>query len=444
MIIILILGTALIWTFGYFLSCLLINKSSFWEKASLGFILGIGIFTFLWFLLNWAGIPYNLFSGMILILGLNLLALSVYRIAHKQWPWKTKININYFKNLSLLEKVGIGILIFLCVSAFIQNLYWPIRFWDSIALYDFRAKIFAETGFMQTAIAQGDFFGYPLLTSLAHALVYILGGGNPSFLYSLFYIFFLINFFINLKKMKLSRLAIIILTLITAVCPRLFEHTQWAYTNLPYTIYLVLSSIYLYFGTKNKDIGMFILSALLMGLSTWTRSTEPFWMSGVIASVLFSITIRKWLWPFVYTGLIASIMIPWRAFLAIHNEGSVNVVSQVTSVSSAVVQNLQASVLKPTIDFFTANVIQMYLIYFILFSLIILIKIFSKTKEWLFAFIVVLNIMLAFAGTLIFVKYIAYYQDIPDSLARMVMFISPLVVFLFAEQLAETKWGKSG
>jgi len=439
MIILLVIGITLVWIFGFLLSCLLINKNGIWEKVSLGFILGIGIFTFIWFLLNWAGLQYNLLSGMGLVFGLNLLTLTTYRIRYKKWAWGTRLKTNYFRKLSLLEKIGLGILIFLAISAFIQNLYWPIHYWDSIVLYDFRAKLFAQTGLMQAAISQGYFFGYPLLTSLAHTWVYVLGFGNPSFLYSLIYISFLVNFFINVKKIKLSRLAVIILTILIAISPRLFEHTQWAYTNLPYTIYIVLGSIYLYWGMKNKDIGSYLLSAILMGLSTWTRSTEPFWLAGILMAIYASIFLKKWLWPFLYIGLVGLLMIPWRAFQSTYKEGTVNVVSQVASVSSAVVQNIKVSVLQPTINFFMVNVIQMYMIYFVLLIIIVLIKILIRSKEWFFTLLVFANFVMTFAGTLIFVKYVAYYQGIPDSLSRMVMFIPPLIIFLLAELLLEIK-----
>jgi hypothetical protein len=137
--------------------------------------------------------------------------------------------------------------------------------------------------------------------------------------------------------------------------------------------------------------------------------------------------------------VVASIMLPWRVFQGIYNLGTVNVASQVASTSQGVVQSLQFSILKPAFDFVMANVVNMYLIYFVLLGIILLIKLFTKSKEWLFASLIILDLGLTFAGTLIFVKDTVYWQDIPDSLARMVMFVPVLILFLSAELLSEIK-----
>lgn len=435
-----ITGFGLIFLFGYKLCRILLPNAEFLELLSLGFFIGSGLFTFLWFILNWFGIPYTLVSGLALLAFLILLDVCFEKFFLKR-ELKKKIffDFSYFKKLNLVDKSLLVIIVFLCVSALVQTVYWPIRYWDSMVLYDFRAKVFTQTGFMQDAIARGYFFGYPLFTSLAHTWVYVIGGDNPSFLYGLFYLSFIVLFFFNIKKLNLKRILVLALTLSVAISPRLFDHTQWAYTNLPYSIYIILGSIYLYFGIKQKNFGSFIVSAILIGLSTWTRTAEPFWLSCIVMVVVASLFIRKWLWPFVYTALVTLIMIPWRFFQASYNEGSTNVASQVVSTTSAVAQNLQLSILKPTFDFFMTNVIKMYLIYFVLLGIIILIKLIIKSRKWLFTFLIIVNLGLAFAGTLIFVKYQPYWQEIPDSLARMMMFIPSLVIFLFAVLLSEMK-----
>jgi hypothetical protein len=47
--------------------------------------------------------------------------------------------------------------------------------------------------------------------------------------------------------------------------------------------------------------------------------------------------------------------------------------------------------------------------------------------------------MLVFGGTLIFVRDTPYWQEISDSLARMVMFIPPMVIFLMADVFSSFK-----
>jgi len=443
------IGFFLIFLFGYKLSWILLPRVEKLEQISLGYILGIGIFTFIWFLLNWMGIPYNLMNGLAILLSLNIILCVVDRVFYKTREEKSIVELSFFKKLNMIEKFLLGIIVFLCISALVQNIYWPIRSWDSLVLYDFRAKIFAQTGFMQEAIAQGYFFSYPLLTSLAHTWVYLLGGTNPSFLYGFYYISLLIILYSNFKKLKIGRIFILLLTVLVAISPRLFDHTQWAYTNLPYSIYIVLSSIYLYFGIKKKDFGAYIISALLIGLSTWTRMAEPFWLSCVIIAIASSLLIKKWLWPFLYISLVGLIMLCWKVFqlpftvvnTTVNNKLSTDVVNQISPISPGVVQNFQISIFKQTFNFIMTNVVEKYLIYFIFLGIILIIKLLTKSKEWFFVAIIFIDLVFIFIGTLVFVNSTPYWQDIPDSLSRMVMFIPALVIFLSAELLSEMEIG---
>jgi hypothetical protein len=308
-----------------------------------------------------------------------------------------------------------------------------------MVLYDFRAKIFAQTGSMQDAIARGYFFGYPLLTSLIHTWSYLLGVSNPQFYYGFLYTFLVINFFTNIKKLKVNRLLSLFITALVAVSPRLFDHTQWAYTNLPYSIYIILGSIYLYWGIKNKDLGSFITSALLIGLSTWTRTAEPFWLSCLVMGIAFSLFIKKWLWPLIYITIFCSIMLPWRMFQSMFGDGGVNVANQIVSTSVGAVTNFQFSIIRTTLDFVMINVVNEYLGHFLLLAIILVVKFLIKSKNWFFSFLILFDLCLTFAGTLIFVKDTSYWSEIPNSLTRMVMFIPVMVLFLSGEVLGELR-----
>jgi hypothetical protein len=428
-----IVSTIAICILGYLLSGLFLTEKI--EKFSLCFILGLGVFTLYWFLLNLIGIPFNLLSGFILILLLIILVSVLSKLIHK------KINrikkFIYFGNMNILEKILLGAIVFLFLSSFLGDIYWPVRHWDSLTLYDFRSKIFVETGFMTEAISIGGFFGYPLMTSLSHTFIYLSGFSNPSFIYFFFYISFVTNFFTNLKKLKLRRVVVLLLTLLIAISPRIFDHSLSAYTNLPYLTYLVLGSIYLYFGIKNKDLGTFILSALLIGLSTWTRSVEPFWLSSIIAAILFSFMNRKWFWPVLYLLIFLSVILPWRFFLSYHHAGTANIANQVVSTASGLLTSLNIVSIISSINFIIANVIYPYSGFFLLMSLVVLYKFIYKSKNWIYTAIMVIDLALLLGGVVIFSQNISYWQDIPDSLTRMAMFISPMVIFLSAEAISE-------
>jgi hypothetical protein len=75
--------------------------------------------------------------------------------------------------------------------------------------------------------------------------------------------------------------------------------------------------------------------------------------------------------------------------------------------------------------------------YFILFVIILIFKFSIKSKNWLFPILIIFDLGLTFAGTLVFAKYYVGWQEIPDSLSRMVMFMPLLIVFSCAELLSE-------
>lgn len=432
-IILTIIGLLCIGIFGWVIVNLLLVGISLIEKMSLSFIVGSGVFTFIWFLLNWLGLPYNLLSSSLIL----CLPVSVFLFKFKFSS--KKISLPSLKNFDIVEKIMIITIVFIVLSAIFQTVYWPIRYWDSMVLYDFRARIFAQTGFMQDAISRGNFFGYPLLTSLMHTFIYLFGLTNPLFYYSLLYLCLIIIFFENVKKFNLGRPTSLFLTLLVAVSPRFFDHTQWGYTNLPYSIYIILGSIYFYWGIKNKNLGSFVISSILIGLSTWTRTAEPFWLSYIILSVIFSILVKKWFWPLIYSFVVGAFMFPWRIYMSLFNEGEVNVVSQVVNTSVEVARNIFTSLIVPVLGYIFVNVIYQYLEYFILFVIILIFKISIKSKNWIFVSIFVLNLTLTFAGTLIFAKFTDYWNEIPDSLSRMVMFMPVMILFLAGELLSEIK-----
>ena len=118
-----IIGILLIILFGYRLANVLVSKANLIEKIALGYILGIGIFTFIWFLMNLMNIPYNLMSGFLLLIILNIVTLVVNRFKFDRWFEKIRFDFVYFKKLDILEKLILGIIVFICLSALFENIY---------------------------------------------------------------------------------------------------------------------------------------------------------------------------------------------------------------------------------------------------------------------------------------------------------------------------------
>ena len=271
---------------GLPLGLLISKKQNLFNVLGGAFPLGIGIFTLLMFLGNLIGIKFSLLNEVILLASL-VIPLMVFA--------RKRIKI-FFINLqksfkrpvfTSVEKIMLAVLIFLVATSLVNTLYWPGHIWDSLTLY-------AETGFMKEAWIASYYWGYPLLTSLAHTIVYLCGGAYPQFLYSLFYLSLGLFFYGSLREFT-SRKISMFFTLMLFITQPIFYHSLISLTNLPYTVYLFFAAIYIYLWDKKRERGYLILSALFTGLSTWTRSVEPFWMGLLLIVVLVSLY-RKRIW----------------------------------------------------------------------------------------------------------------------------------------------------
>ncbi len=155
--------------FGVLLVQIIQPKMGLLEQMAIGYLFGIGLFTFILFLLNLVRIPYAVVPASITLLTLiSITAITVQLTQRPNWVelLKSKIkSLPNLKNLTSAEKVPFILLLILILIALVISAYWPVKDWDSIVLYDFRAKTFVQTGYMDAGIKLGYFFGYPLLTS---------------------------------------------------------------------------------------------------------------------------------------------------------------------------------------------------------------------------------------------------------------------------------------
>jgi phosphoglycerol transferase MdoB-like AlkP superfamily enzyme len=133
-------------------------------------------------------------------------------------------------------------------------------------------------------------------------------------------------------------------------------------------------------------------------------------------------------------------MLPWRIFESSYKVGSgVNVAFQIISTTRAVFQNTSANIFITSAKYLYRDFIRPYGMFLVIFLLIMIFKVITRSKKWILVTLIIFNLALVFAGIIIYVKYIPYLADLSDSLTRMMMFIPPMVIFLFAELISEAE-----
>jgi hypothetical protein len=437
MILSIILILLIILGIGLPLTLLVCPKLNRFSALGLSFPLGIGIFTLVMFITNLAGVRFSLLNEVLLLLLISV-PLTFFGMKQIKIFFVDLFNIGKNLDLSSVEKIIFGALILLVVLSFVYTLYWPVYLWDSLVLYDFRAHIFAQSGFMKDAFIDSYYFGYPLLTSLAHTIVYLAGGKYPQFLYSLFYFSLGVSFYGFLREF-ISRKLSLLSTLILLIAQPLFYHSLISYTNLPFTVYLSLGSLCVYLWDKKRERGYLILSALLIGLSTWTRSVEPFWLAILLVVFLTSIY-RKKIWNIVvYSLFFFPIHEIWKVFQNSIRGSSTTTVTEVASYGSILPKLLDMNKWGMVIVYLYKYVALPWGAIFAVFVLVtISLFILKKQKEFFLIFFITFALLaVLLAGTFAFSLGVENWFAIGDAAQRLSMLFYPFFVYCIALVLYE-------
>ncbi len=428
MIMLLILLLILIIFLGLEITVILGVKVSLPERLSLSFLLGLGFSTFIVFLLAYVfNLDFSLTNTFTILISLCIVTFAI----------KCKEIICFFKEIkfkkvSIKPKMAIfwGFILAIFAYTLLINSFWPVSDWDALALYDFRSKVFLiDTNLIHAALASGYFTPYPLLTSLAHLFMYQVGLNNPKFIYSLFYLSFIVVFYNSLRK-NVSENKTIFFTTILALVPEILTQTTTAYTNLPYTAYLCSGTFYLYDWIKKREHSSLLLSAILVGLSSWVRITEPLWLVPLLIVIIISIKEKKWKEFIYYPVIILTFYLPWKLFMNYVDRMTIVASDAAASNYPLLLREINIGRIGLIVDYLYKYVFSTWGLIFLLFILVVIRAIISRKKgDNIFLFITLLFFIAIFVGTLVLSTIFPWWQDIPDSARRMSMFLLPLIIF---------------
>lgn len=430
------IGLLLTTYFGYCLLEMVNLKVDRLLKLPLSYLIGIGVQTLVMFYMAVAEVKLNTVNVFEIILTISVvvtigtlyfkksfLPIKFITLFQKLVQGKLRLFIGF----TLPEKLLVIIITAVFIFVLIDGAYMPITGWDSMALYDFRAKVFFITGYMKDAIDRGYFFGYPLMTTMMNTWVYLLGGQYPRFMYSFIYISFSLIFY-SLSRHSTSRLKALIFTLLLMVSPQIFGHASFDYSNMPYTAYFFVSSAFLYLWTKNKQIAFLIVSAVLMGLATWIRSTDPFWTVNIVTLIIWAVVNKKPLPLILYLFLFLPIQQSWNIFVSSYSQiVSTQVIA--SSAFSVLLQGLDVGRLFDVVKFVIQN-IGLKLALYIILSVLATLAAGNTIKRHAYLLLVVSgNVGLLVLGSYIFSFIWPGWGLIGESLQRMSFVFVPLLLY---------------
>lgn len=409
-------------------------------RFGLAYLLGCGLVTWVWFLFFRLGIPFTIQSFLtattvIYLLGTVLGRFFPQPIRPKSLDIKSLPKPYFY----LLMIAGVGLLVHLMITS-----YDPITAWDSITMYDFRGRIIALNHDLTDIINSAYHLSYPLMISLFHASVYIMGGVNAQALHTLLIIAFLGVIFSHLSAWTNIKLATIT-TLLIMYSYDFFYLGSYAYTNVPYTIFLLTSIVYT-ISPNNQKTGQaeLILAGLILGIAYWTRSAEPFWILAlplilwegvrrkIYLSALFSIGVffllrQSWV---SYSSPLLSKLLPSSAE-SVFTHFTLDNLRYIFTIKSSLYWYLRLNVIDP------------YTKYWLLLLLnIIASVIIRKRRQLQLTLFGIFAFSLAVGGTIIFSTFYTTWAEIGDSARRMMLFIVPLSLITSAYAYSVLKENK--
>lgn len=432
--ILVVITVFLIFTFGLLLINLVSPRLSILEKVGLAWPVGMGIYTFLLFLIQLPGLQLNSILVFTFLIFLNLILILIAGGKTKKFlTGLPKICQRQFPQLNIFSLSAAGVLIVLVGSAAARAFFWPVTYWDALAHFDYRARLIAQFGNITQAAANVgfSFHPYPPLTSLANSIFYIVGGAttSPLVFYALTYLSLAIIFYavaINFVNYKLA----VLFTILLVSTPLFWEHSASSYTNLPYAFYLGMAGVYFsrFFLTPEKSF--FIIGLLLFLLATWTRSpNEPFFAAFILVLAIFTWKRKiSWFYVGIFAGTFLLLDFIWLAYLKIVT--TTPPVSLPLSLSWEISSYFDFPKLVRMADLLTQTGFKTLGSLLLVFLISFFLR-FDKIQKYPYLMLLILsNLAVVIFGTYLFTIGWPFWENsILNSANRLIMFAGPILLF---------------
>lgn len=393
------------------------------EHYALSFIIGSGITTFIWFLFY--------------LLGNNLTVPTLFISS------LVSANIGFFlfqnfdntcigSRVNGFNKILARIVFVLLGLSILVSVYSPIVSWDSLTLYDFRGTVIANSHSLVDIESTTYLLSYPLMTSLIHAAVYMLGGNNPQLFYSLLLTSLIGIIYGRMYIWTNSRYSVLTALLVVSN-PFIWQHATISYTNLPYAVFMLAGLCY-------APTSLF-LSGILIGLSTWVRVSEPFWILGLLFLLYYGIRQKKIFVASISVTIAYLIKYTWSSYLA-----NAYIRSDLIGAESSQIYNFEMfGKIVANIGSITSYISQFILMPYLgiwvvtIFSLISSFALYKKRivqySTLPLLIVSILITLMVVAGIAIFSTYYSSWYSIGGSATRMLLFMVPLVIVVAMQLL---------
>jgi hypothetical protein len=295
--------------------------------------LGGGILTWAMFLASWAGLALE--AGLLYVCYGSLVALFlitgfvIRRRANGESPVALRSHIADVGSGRRQVMAIWAIIALLLVASVVLSVGLSYYTWDDIHTW---AVAGYGIAFERTILAAGRWGDagllYPLNTQLMIALFRIVDGDvlpGSKLLFPLFYLSLLVGCYRFWRRKGIRGPVASLGALLLATTPIVFTHATMGYTNLPFTCYLVLGSLWCIEAVEEASGGKALVGGSLLALGVWTRPEGPYMVGGaLLAMALAGLLARRRIQPLLAAVLpIMAVGVSWMVFFKTHATGTV-------------------------------------------------------------------------------------------------------------------------
>ncbi len=285
-----------------------------------------------WFFIHEGRTVLGIIDISLLIPGIYYL-ISTYQSKSEKLPHEP--------SYSLLEKAILAGIIIIIGTSFVITFNKQSYAWDSVALYDARAKFlqdgykwkdFKSFGDYDIDLNANYYYSYPPGTSLLH---YGLNRISKSIPVSIIYSLLLIVIAITTYKISFikNRSLILIGTLIAVSNPVIYSLSTIEYTNIFFSGYILVSGYWILQFMHSKDKAFLYISVAMLISSSWFRYIEPIWLLVIASAAFTSFVDKKSIKPYIVPLLLVILdYVIWKYYLT-------NLGSRIVNLSSSTASN---------------------------------------------------------------------------------------------------------
>lgn len=364
--------------------------------------------------------------------------------------FKKEYSFDKSKKVTKINRLGkvffVLSLIFIGLS-FIINYSNKILDWDTVALFDARARFllhgikFSEMPSLLKYDPQNSYYYllYPPYTSIIHFVWYKLGIELPiGIYYSISYLLFGCVIYLTTKE-ELTKSTALILTFLVLSYTAVFNSSILAYTNLPYSIQMVLGIFLIYKYLKSNNKWPLLLGGILVASAQWIRILEPLWIGVFIALFITILKIKKQKKDLIFPVILLLISLfeyyLWQVFMKSSLVGGPKIITFSF-----------LKIIEPLVGVATGSLITILIFFIKSWGIIAIVHLtafivtFKNKSETFFLNMVILLTSLIYFGGLYFVSFQSVWWDkLGDSLIRSSTFLLPISIYIIINNISNNK-----